>query len=851
MRLTTRWIAYALACALPLAALPAAGQESCTERLRAAEAQYQEGRFDAVLESLEPCLGRKTERQVRIEAQALLGKTYLAEDRLDDARRAVRTLLALQPAFEPSAVDPPRFAALVTEARRATGVVVSSVSKTNESLLEAPATVAVVTAEEIRERGYQDLEQVVHDLPGFDVTLSNGITYSNIYQRGYRSDETNRTLFLVDGVEENDLWSGTAYLSRQFPLSNVKRVEVVYGPASTIYGANAYTGVVNVITREPEDYLKDGKRFAVDAILGGGSFGTGYVDTTVAGRTAGGALSFTLTSRVFRSDEPNLSKYGDWNYDPADFAASSLRPLYVNNLSISDDPGLVQELLREHPEIGTSGDFLVSPGSITVTPQGIEHAIALDQRAYDQLLRGHRPAFSDSTDTWLVHGKLNVGRLALGFQTWRDQEGSTPSSTDFLWPGADNGSLWTPEHTWFYARYSQNLPHNLTFTLFSRYKEHTLDGTDSVATSLQSYLLGGRGIADLAAGVEASWQPTYYYVFSTQLRNELRLLYHPSPKLDVVAGLELRNGSIQGGYVVSSQPNPSETGTPIQAVPGTNDRQTRDIGLFAQGSYRVRPDLKLVAGGRVDNDRVQETGGYGTVFDPRLAIVYSPGDTVFKAIYSQAFHDVSNREKSSSNDLSLPPERVKNVELSAGWQVNDRLSAEVAAFDARYSDVVRYVAGQFRAIGALHIRGIQAQASGNWPRMSAYANYTYTDPFNSDQEVTVADVAHHKLNVGFTASLGKRLLFHLRGNYVGAKKTGEGTDVPSNPLRQIDSYAIASTALTYRNVLPGWSLELTVENLFDASYRDPGVRDEGGLASPSSIPQPGRAIYLRLLTAAR
>jgi len=290
-----------------------------------------------------------------------------------------------------------------------------------------------------------------------------------------------------------------------------------------------------------------------------------------------------------------------------------------------------------------------------------------------------------------------------------------------------------------------------------------------------------------------------------------------------------------------------------------------DAGLFAQASYRVIPRLKLVAGGRVDNNRVRETGGYGTVFSSRLAAVYSPGKRVFKAIYSEAFHDASNFQKYSTQlgqlfeqtGNGLPPERVKNLELSAGWQMSDHVSAEVAAFDARYSDIVHarpslsIFSPLIRPGGALHIRGIQAQASANWPRLNAYANYTYTDPVNTRLDVPIADIARHKLNLGVTGRLGGRFLVHLRGNFVGAKKTGEGTDVPSNPLRQIGAYTVADAALTYRDLLPGWSLQLTVDNLFDASYRDPGVRDEGGLASPSSIPQPGRAIYLRFLTAAR
>ena len=67
---------------------------------------------------------------------------------------------------------------------------ISSVSKTSESLLETPQTVIVITNEQIKRRGYTDLEQLFHDLPGFDISRGNGTQYSQIYQRGYRTKNT-------------------------------------------------------------------------------------------------------------------------------------------------------------------------------------------------------------------------------------------------------------------------------------------------------------------------------------------------------------------------------------------------------------------------------------------------------------------------------------------------------------------------------------------------------------------------------------------------------------------------------------------------------------------------------------
>ena len=198
------------------------------------------------------------------------------------------------------------------------GTRVSSVSKSEESLAEAPATVILVTEDEIIDRGYNDLEALLHDLPGFDITRSVGILYTHIYKRGYRADNTSRMLYLVDGIEQNDLWGNLVYLSRQYPISNIKSVEVVYGPASTVYGANAYLGVVNVITKNANDFFVGDKKnhtVAANAMISHGTYNTTTADVTTVFRSKNKGFSAMFTARYFESDEQDLSEFEDYDYN--------------------------------------------------------------------------------------------------------------------------------------------------------------------------------------------------------------------------------------------------------------------------------------------------------------------------------------------------------------------------------------------------------------------------------------------------------------------------------------------------------------------------------------------------------
>ncbi|MEO1336474.1 MAG: TonB-dependent receptor plug domain-containing protein, partial [Myxococcota bacterium] len=126
---------------------------------------------------------------------------------------------------------------------------VLSASNREESALTAPAWVLTITREDIDDRGYQELTDLLDDLPGMDVVRPYGDTYFRSYWRGYRNLIGAPYLLLVDGLVFNHLYLNEAEIMASFPIAAVERVEIVYGPASAVYGPNAAMGVINVITR--------------------------------------------------------------------------------------------------------------------------------------------------------------------------------------------------------------------------------------------------------------------------------------------------------------------------------------------------------------------------------------------------------------------------------------------------------------------------------------------------------------------------------------------------------------------------------------------------------------------------
>jgi outer membrane receptor protein involved in Fe transport len=89
----------------------------------------------------------------------------------------------------------------------------------------------------------------------------------------------------------------------------------------------------------------------------------------------------------------------------------------------------------------------------------------------------------------------------------------------------------------------------------------------------------------------------------------------------------------------------------------------------------------------------------------------------------------------------------------------------------------------------------------------------------------------------------------MRLNWVLGRVTGKGTTVDRNPYTEIPDYAVLGGAVTYRRLVPGVDLQLSVENLFDSLYYDPSLRNPSGFPIAARIPQPGRTVYLQLRAA--
>lgn len=174
------------------------------------------------------------------------------------------------------------------EVSRLEEVVVTATRTETQAGRVGGTTFSVVTAEDIAAKGQVTVEEVLKGVPGVDVVASGGSgTATSIFIRGAASKDT---LVLVDGVMLNDP-AGTnrsANLSMaNLTVDNIERIEVVRGPVSALYGSNATSGVINIITKRgkdrPSGYVgAEGGSYGMWKVYAGSSGGNERVDYSLS-----------------------------------------------------------------------------------------------------------------------------------------------------------------------------------------------------------------------------------------------------------------------------------------------------------------------------------------------------------------------------------------------------------------------------------------------------------------------------------------------------------------------------------------------------------------------------------------
>ncbi|BDI28659.1 catecholate siderophore receptor CirA [Capsulimonas corticalis] len=198
-------------------------------------------------------------------------------------------------------------------------VIVTTSTKTAGRVSDSPAAMTVITEEEIRASGARTITDLLRSAPGVDVVDLNS-SEADVSIRGFNDEYANKLLVMVDGRSiYQDFYGSVFWAQEPLLLSRIKQIEIVRGPGSTLYGANAFNGVINIITKTPQEIAAAAKTSLlaargaesgndVEALSGGKqngwsySFGGGFKSTAGYGSEEKNKVADDHSSVILMAD---------------------------------------------------------------------------------------------------------------------------------------------------------------------------------------------------------------------------------------------------------------------------------------------------------------------------------------------------------------------------------------------------------------------------------------------------------------------------------------------------------------------------------------------------------------------
>lgn len=225
---------------------------------------------------------------------------------------------------------------------------ISSVSKKEQRLQDAAASIYVITQEAINKSGAANLPEALRLAPNLQVAQISANQYA-ISARGFNSSTANKLLVLIDGrTVYTPLYSGVFWDAQDVVLQDIERIEVISGPGGTLWGANAVNGVINITTRRAQ--ASDPKMIQVVA----GNKGQALV------LSHSGTLNERAAYRIYaKADEWQDVVSGDSRVAPASWRRSQIG--FRSNWRDADNE------LSLQADAYQGQAFLLQPGSQTIS----------------------------------------------------------------------------------------------------------------------------------------------------------------------------------------------------------------------------------------------------------------------------------------------------------------------------------------------------------------------------------------------------------------------------------------------------------------------------------------------------
>ncbi|MFO1388443.1 TonB-dependent receptor plug domain-containing protein [Cellvibrio sp.] len=648
-------------------------------------------------------------------------------------------------------------------------VQISIATGNSTSLEKAPATASVIYAAEIEAMGARNLDEILETVPGLHVGLSALSRLDSVYSiRGIHTGFNSQVLLLLNGVPVQSTLQGGHPTMFRLPVSSIARVEVMRGPGSAIYGADAYAGVINVITKDAAAI--DAPQMSVRT----GSFG--YREASLQGASNWQGLGVALDMSYQESDgDPSRRVEADFqsSLDASLKTKASLAPGHLSTRYHVWDTHLA--LSSEHWRINL-WNWLSKDAGV-----GAGAAQALDMDGYDD------------------------NHLIMGDATY--QFGADSGN----WDNSVRLSHLFSDHT---TKFNL-LPPGVKVPIGS-------DGNINFAkpSGLVTFPEGLKGHPGQTTNDTQLELVSIYNGFESH-----RIRFSVGSRRQSFEGSEQKNfgpGVIDGTQPVVSGALTDVTGTPFVYL---NDGSRNVSFLSLQDEWKLNKDLTLTSGVRYD-----KYSDFGGTTNPRLALVYALNENLTtKLLFGSAFRAPSISElyfKNNPVSLGNPdlnPETINTIEWSFNYRFNPNLQTTLTLFRYQSKDMIEFLADANgvtkTAQNARDQDGHGYELEVSWKPLSQFrmgTSYSFNNPTDAKTGATVPDAPGRQLKLNADWEFTKNWFFNTQVELVADR-----VRAPIDNRPEIQDYTWVNFTLRAKDLFQDLDLSLAVRNAANANAREP------------------------------
>jgi iron complex outermembrane receptor protein len=662
---------------------------------------------------------------------------------------------------------------------------ISIATGVDQPLHKAPAVVSVITAKDIERMGATDIDEALEAVPGLHVSR-DAKAYNPLYLfRGISSAQNPQVLMLINGIPITNLFQGDRNLVwGGMPIQAVSKIEVIRGPGSALYGADAFAGVINVVTKEAngEASFEAGIRYGTHNtkdywLTGGGSIGElKYSGAIESHKTDGFDEKIT-------SDQQSV-------LDEIFFTSASQAPGSVNmeRKNLDARMELVYKNLKLRAGAQIRDDLEDGAGSAQALVE--DNSLKSDRLNVD--ITYENKEFTENLAVKVQTSYLHTTQEVDGNLLLFPEGAVVPNLVPF-----------DPTNFAEFLAALQPFPDGVIGNPEVK-ERHTRFNFSGFYTGIDRHEIG------LGAG--------YYHGDLYEVKESKNFGFNPN----TIAAL------FPGDPVVDV------TDTPLVFL---TEGKRENSYVFIQDVWQFLNDWELTAGLRYDH-----YSDFGDTVNPRLALVWSTTrNLTTKLLYGEAFRAPSFAEQRAINNplvlgnSDLDPEELKSYELAFDYRPNHEATFNLNMFYYKWNDIIQFEPGVGGAVaqnaGEQTGHGVEFEMTWQALReLELTSNFSWQKSEDKNLDADSAYSPEKQLYLAANWQPKELWNIHLQANWVMDRNRASGVD---DFRSDVDNYALVDLTVRRKSLWGKVDIAVIVKNLFDEDAREPSLA--GGVGVPVPI----------------